>query len=904
MSHRSSSGSPKVARQQPVTEDSIKFLEHHLERRHVAKRACLACREKKIKCDGELQSDESGNKSYGKCSNCASSGTECVFVPSKRGGRRRKNFSVDSATTQSHDYSSFANDQSLKRQHFDPERRFETESAPSMFTSDAEESFRPAHHQPPPGKFGSKYLPPPFAGYDDPGKWAGSKEPRYGKYPSKDMPYSEPYFYYGHPPDPPPPGPHLPNHGPPLLRRLEPPSLPPPPPGAFSSYHPPFHRMHRHCHHHRHPRHHHHHHHPDHYFDSHRVPYGFYPPPSPGRRSSLSYSDSDSRVSGSMAEEFTGKSTLLPPLNHAVGPHSVDENSGGITEDWVNRQKQIQGRYPREDEMSITSAPTISGGQTSKHPKYTKSELEKYGLPPWNVIYTMVQLFYRYVHLSYQVLPNLRDFLERFFLTDENVAILSAMFEMTVRYINPNEIEDKKFLDESYWLHNYYKYRHNLSVEAELLILTMTCTSGEDDQLHRCFRLIKSSGYLDVLKRKSQADYNEMLDISTGRQLKDRELLIRCVWDVYKFQTYRRANYGYPYHKHGFFKLPEQLELPLDDIVYYRESASLESFKSAFKKAYYSDSINLNDPAIDNMPDSMILILSCHYMDEVMDNVAENALLTENVIKLDSQLQKMASLPNFRPYTIENNRLLIDATVLLSCFVNKLSVIILHSSICWSLLPLHPKDSRQCPNQVSLMNDFPSPLPDASQLASPTDFRQWKSFVACLRAAYDIASLVQLGEGICAESLQLDTMFPVSVGPCSADANEDCFSADPSLLAKSNVPPTTEPWVQYPSFCSVGVCNSVPILGSALLFLREHQFRVEKKQERYAASVLRGTEILAAWDVDAESAEFIAEKLRDNYITSKLRLISKYLSAIGKFRSGVRLAGTITDELISRLSTT
>ncbi|KAG7877564.1 hypothetical protein KL925_004980 [Ogataea polymorpha] len=904
MSHRSSSGSPKVARQQPVTEDSIKFLEHHLERRHVAKRACLACREKKIKCDGELQSDESGNKSYGKCSNCASSGTECVFVPSKRGGRRRKNFSVDSATTQSHDYSSFANDQSLKRQHFDPERRFETESAPSMFTSDAEESFRPAHHQPPPGKFGSKYLPPPFAGYDDPGKWAGSKEPRYGKYPSKDMPYSEPYFYYGHPPDPPPPGPHLPNHGPPLLRRLEPPSLPPPPPGAFSSYHPPFHRMHRHCHHHRHPRHHHHHHHPDHYFDSHRVPYGFYPPPSPGRRSSLSYSDSDSRVSGSMAEELTGKSTLLPPLNHAVGPHSVDENSGGITEDWVNRQKQIQGRYPREDEMSITSAPTISGGQTSKHPKYTKSELEKYGLPPWNVIYTMVQLFYRYVHLSYQVLPNLKDFLERFFLTDENVAILSAMFEMTVRYINPNEIEDKKFLDESYWLHNYYKYRHNLSVEAELLILTMTCTSGEDDQLHRCFRLIKSSGYLDVLKRKSQADYNEMLDISTDRQLKDRELLIRCVWNVYKFQTYRRANYGYPYHKHGFFKLPEQLELPLDDIVYYRESASLESFKSAFKKAYYSDSINLNDPASDNMPDSMMLILSCHYMDEVMDNVAENALLTENVIKLDSQLQKMASLPNFRPYTIENNRLLIDATVLLSCFVNKLSVIILHSSICWSLLPLHPKDSRQCPNQVSLMNDFPSPLPDASQLASPTDFRQWKSFVACLRAAYDIASLVQLGEGICAESLQLDTMFPVSVGPCSADANEDCFSADPSLLAKSNVPPTTEPWVQYPSFCSVGVCNSVPILGSALLFLREHRFRVEKKQERYAASVLRGTEILAAWDVDAESAEFIAEKLRDNYITSKLRLISKYLSAIGKFRSGVRLAGTITDELISRLSTT
>ncbi|KAG7784625.1 hypothetical protein KL910_004878 [Ogataea haglerorum] len=900
MSHRSSSGSPKAARQQPVTEDSIKFFEHHLERRHVAKRACLACREKKIKCDGELKSDESGNKSYGKCSNCTASGTECVFVPSKRGGRRRKNISVDSTTTQSHGYSSFANDQSLKRQHFDLERRFDTESTPSMFTSDAEESFRPAHHQPPPGKFGSKYLPPPFARYDDPGKWAGSKESRCGKYPSKEMPYSEPYFYYGHPPVPPPPGPHLPGHGPPLLRPPGPLSLPPPPPGAFSPYHPPFHRMHRHHHHHhRHLRHHH----SDPYFDPHRVPYGFYPPPSPGRRSPLSYSDSDSRVSGSAAEEQTGKSTLLPPLNHAVGQDSVDENSGN-TEDWVNRQKQIQGQYPPEDQMSIASLATTSRDQTPKNQKFTKSELEKYGLPSWDVICTVVQLFYKYIHLSYQVLPNLNEFLGRFYLTDENVAILSAIFEMTVRYISPNEVEDKKFLDEGYWLQNCSKYRHCLSVEAELLILTMTCTFGEDDQLHRCYRLIRSSGYLDVLKRKSQADYNEMLDISTGRQLKDRELLIRCVWNVYKFQTYRRANYGYPYHKHGFFKLPEQLELPLDDMVYYKGSASLESFKSAFKKVHCSDSVNLNHPGRDEMPNSMMLILSCHYMDEVMDNVAENALLTENVIKLDSQLQKMASLPSFCPYTIENNRLLIDANVLLSCFVNKLSLIILHSSLCWSLLPLRPKDSTQCPNPLALMNDFPIPFPDASELVSPTDFRQWKSFVTCLRAACDIASLVQLGEGICTESLRMDTMFPVSVGPCSANAEEECFSTDQSLVAKSTVQPTTEPWVQYPSFCSVGVCNSVPILGSALLFLRQHQFHVEKIQERYAASVLHGTETLADWDVDAESAEFISEKLRDNYLTNKLRLFSKYLSAVGKFRSGVRLAGAITDKLISRLSTT
>lgn len=63
-------------------------------RRPVARRACLSCREKKIKCDGEPPTAKHGDGTSALlttlCSNCKFLGIECVFVRSMRGGRRKK----------------------------------------------------------------------------------------------------------------------------------------------------------------------------------------------------------------------------------------------------------------------------------------------------------------------------------------------------------------------------------------------------------------------------------------------------------------------------------------------------------------------------------------------------------------------------------------------------------------------------------------------------------------------------------------------------------------------------------------------------------------------------------------------------------------------------------------------
>ncbi|KAL6928624.1 hypothetical protein ACO0SA_001952 [Hanseniaspora valbyensis] len=73
---------------------SVKDQNNNTKKRWVAKRACLSCRTKKIKCDGEITVFQEGQE---RCSNCKDSRIEkCEFVPSKRGGRRpRKQLSPE-----------------------------------------------------------------------------------------------------------------------------------------------------------------------------------------------------------------------------------------------------------------------------------------------------------------------------------------------------------------------------------------------------------------------------------------------------------------------------------------------------------------------------------------------------------------------------------------------------------------------------------------------------------------------------------------------------------------------------------------------------------------------------------------------------------------------------------------
>lgn len=173
--------------------------DHAYDRRPVSKRACLGCREKKIKCDGEVRygSPSTNGKAaftYKTCSNCLASGIECVYVPSKRGGRKKSVRSAESdrSTRQSSLFEDPMTDPETEPHHFRP----------------AEDRFPPF----PPPQYGFAQVPY-FPGFPHPGPPPPPHMPRMGGPRDWYEFYERPDFFHHHhhhpPPPPPPPPPQV-----------------------------------------------------------------------------------------------------------------------------------------------------------------------------------------------------------------------------------------------------------------------------------------------------------------------------------------------------------------------------------------------------------------------------------------------------------------------------------------------------------------------------------------------------------------------------------------------------------------------------------------------------------------------------------------------------------------------
>lgn len=230
-------------------------------RRPVARRACLLCREKKIKCDGEPISTiktEDGNKVVTDqprvCSNCKFLGINCVFVASMRGGRRKKrqNVALELSTSpkgfkhlkpnSSKEYESASSngliqgrlnnfildqkDGSARVKPVSPTISYSLASYSNNRRYEDGDMYQHMYdyrHYPPPP-------PPPHHGGPPP------PPPHYGGPPS----YYKRHYGYDQPPLPPPPPPHMFGYGghppppPPHLWKQQrgawPPYPPPPPP--------------------------------------------------------------------------------------------------------------------------------------------------------------------------------------------------------------------------------------------------------------------------------------------------------------------------------------------------------------------------------------------------------------------------------------------------------------------------------------------------------------------------------------------------------------------------------------------------------------------------------------------------------------------------------------------------
>ncbi|CDK27687.1 unnamed protein product [Kuraishia capsulata CBS 1993] len=848
----------------------------HLSRRPVARRACLACREKKIKCDGEPPPASGVRFSASvpsTCSNCRYSGTECVFIPSNRGGRRKKNTDTESARNS-----------------------ISTTSHVSVTASGSEEPGYPRHQQ---------YGFPSYKGYysrlsgnrnqndemsvssnsDDGGEFSvppeshhngggrGSPGSRYSGMPEgRRLAHRDEGFHhqFGHPHPPPPPPPFgfppppppfhhhsrgynywsrgMPPHPPPPGSHLPPPPPPPPPP---PHYHP-------------------------HYGGSHE---GFPPPPpvlppisdprSPGNRRyypSPGYFDPYYRE----REQYRG---------------SVEEKSAyGATSRWVDRQSDLEEREYRDKGSTrdrqdssiglvLPSAKKLSGlGIKKRLSNLTDEILAKHDFPELEVTGSFIDLFYRYVHPARPIFPNKKTFLETLDLNC-NAALLHAMIAISVCYASPKQIQNPELLNPAHWHRLVEKHWDNIDVFGAFAILLLMSGSivpeghwtRSNNGFEKMTNMVRLYGLIDCHSATSPLELEETLAFTSWRQILQREKELRAVWSVWYLKVYLRANFDYPYEARQDFmiKFPATMDFPVSDDQFYlrggmskqTQSDGSEKFVGPVDWGQIQSEINCFPQKSESdystlIYDAASVVVSTKFLEDVMDTVGRNGLTPNNYAKLSTQIQALLKITKSGLFTLEDfevdNRkvraIVIRGKFLQTQFIANFAMSILNLGYCSKMLTFNPQvlctASDHFLKDVTL-DDLPKMELIVEELISASD-RDWHCLFECALAAWRCVNLVELGDGISSETMKMGVL-PAVIGPTSFESafvlgheeqpatdNKDSKAPaiDPqwwkaafadSRGAAAILPDPTLPdvWLQYPIFSINVVMKMIPILASS-----------------------------------------------------------------------------------------
>ncbi|SCU95066.1 LAME_0F10550g1_1 [Lachancea meyersii CBS 8951] len=518
-----------------MSSSSQRYLD---KKRKVARRACLTCREKKIKCDGEFSIAEPGSASDGlsktTCTNCANAGMECVFVASQRGGRR------------------VAGKTAASQSHSEP-RDSEQPHSFKIFPPNAP----PAHdfphntpHPPPPPNF---RLPPPSTGYDynffpppppppphhSPHNFAHYHHPpSHHHYPHHPYPpHHHNNFYrrhqqhqfpgpFSHPQDPYLSDSHSPV--PPKPRRASPPSFfrPLSPPGSFL-----WRREYRH---------------PDRDGDSRDFSTSY----SKTGNASEQYRNSSSDIDGS--ETFglgsVANKTISSVLDLSASPSST--NASSLTAkpsiDSSGKSKLslaallVPEVSPRAAVTSYCAAkspaqksPALKKEVLSLESGYSDEALQEFGFSSWNDCLLGIDVFYKIIHPQFPILPSKSQFQEEF-SPIHNAALLHSLFLCASPYMQNERLMKKAFhhkMISAFW------HRLDLvsSLQTSLLLAFYYIRSAENRDRAEEFLLkaAKIIHFSRIPKMFAENDLQELMKVTPHKVGQQRKLLLAALWRLY-----------------------------------------------------------------------------------------------------------------------------------------------------------------------------------------------------------------------------------------------------------------------------------------------------------------------------------------------------------------------------------
>ncbi|SCV06089.1 LANO_0H21858g1_1 [Lachancea nothofagi CBS 11611] len=455
-------------------------------KRKVARRACLACREKKIKCDGEVLNQGPGpsGSSEAMCTNCANSGTECVFVASLRGGRRVPK----------------------KPQHQDLYHHWKG----------------PPHAGPPPGHQFYPYSHPPHPPRPHPHHHHHHHHQHHRSFEGGP---GSPHHHF-------PPPPFSPNHFPPHHfppHHFPPHHFPPPPfhhhnsyrypdpysdSRGFTGFSPPPHgspsssaheqsrksQM---------------------FYDTHDYSRDY--PISRNEALDLgSSSKSESSVTNSYIDRPTasGSEKMVPSLANIL--HASEDSS----------------QRPRStDVTSICSSAVDSVADAPSKQftvnSFTDNDLQAYGFPTWNHCYKGFKSFYENVHPQFTLLNSESQYLQQF-TPSNNTALSHAILVCSSSYLKKDRHSVKSFHLKMVDLH-WEKLDLLSSLQTLLLLAFFHLRFASDRELtEKCLtKAIRLAFHSKIYSSFAEEDLEELLTVSPQKVRQQQESYLMILWKLF-----------------------------------------------------------------------------------------------------------------------------------------------------------------------------------------------------------------------------------------------------------------------------------------------------------------------------------------------------------------------------------
>lgn len=506
-----------------------------------------------------------------------------------------------------------------------------------------------------------------------------------------------------------------------------------------------------------------------------------------------------------------------------------------------------------------TTTPAVPMANNSSLLQSVISEKHRilFKLPSYGNIGLLVDLYYRYINPTKDLLPPKHQFLTDLHFP-QNLSLIYAIFASSAACINSNSRKDQidqRFKDPEYWLlyvNKYWNYADEMTIFTTLNVLATGYTDTQNLKSANLSGLVlRNVKILLQCANATSTNSNNLLSskflasCTSMRQFVDRLTLVKNVWHSWRFQLFYRVKKGFPFNKHETLKdtdimFPESLPLPPSNenfVEYYKHFdynffSDKNSKQNEFLKIYYYNDMekiinSLSSDLIfessdekflagwqnDSKPEyadyktlihssSAVIVFAVRILEQIVEHISNYSLTKRNFVLFNSRIKVLElllpsvySIQNRNLLTIDGSHLLVKLTLSASKIFSKqlfCSEFLLFKDVS-KLLNEEYQDSNSSnhssnstgSNHDDTLNSLRDvyqriPLPMIHLICKNSTAAQLMDFAQLIHPCFELFEIIELGQGICKESLDIGINYPAIVGPTTlaltSDLSEDLYN--------------------------------------------------------------------------------------------------------------------------------